>query len=108
MTEVYRNLNKRSWSVREGGRVVAHVDALAMRDVSFHVSEAARQRALRLGQRAVMAWAKGVLCEAHRWPSAERIRFDPFEGPDFMAGDIEVVSAHLVFFDADGSCWGIL
>ncbi|MCJ2040952.1 hypothetical protein MKK55_18655 [Methylobacterium sp. J-059] len=108
MTEVYRNLNRRKWSIREGGRVVGHVDVCCLRDVSFHVSVAARQRAIRIGQRAVMAWARGVLCEAHRWPSAERIRFSPFEGPSFMAGEFEIDSAKLVFFDADGTCWGIL
>ncbi len=108
MTEVYRNLNKRCWSVREGGLVVAHVDATCMRQVSFHVSEAARQRAIRLRQRAVMAWAKGTLFEAPLQGSSELITFDPFDGPDFMRGDWPVREASLVHFLADGTCWGVL
>nr|USU31531.1 hypothetical protein NG677_19755 [Methylobacterium sp. OTU13CASTA1] len=108
MTEIYRNLNKACWSVREGGIVVAHVDAACMRQVSFHVSEAARQRAIRLRQRAVLAWARGTLFEAPLQGSSERIRFNPFDGAHFEMGDFIVTEASLVHFLADGTCWGVL
>lgn len=108
MTEVYRNLNRRCWSVREGGLVVAHVDATCLYAVTFHVSEAARQRAIRLRQRAVLAWAKGKLIDAPLQESSERITFDPFTGPHFEMGDFIIKEASLVHFLADGSCWGVL
>jgi len=106
--DVYRNLNRACWSVRENRRVVDHVDSIALYDVRFHVSEAARQRVLRLGQRAVMAWASGIVIDAPLQRSSERIKFDPFEGPDFMMGEWPVHEANLIHFDRHGRCWGVL
>ncbi|ARO54051.1 hypothetical protein B2G69_07765 [Methylorubrum zatmanii] len=108
MTDVYRNRVRRVWSVRESGLVVAHVDAVCLYDVSFHVSEAARQRAIRLGQRAVLAFARGKLIDAPLQGSSELITFDPFTGPHFEMGDFIIKEASLVHFLADGSCWGVL
>ncbi|MGU3339438.1 hypothetical protein ACLBXJ_15585 [Methylobacterium mesophilicum] len=106
--DVYRNLNRACWSVRENRRVVDHVVEIALYDVKFHVSEAARQRVLRLGQRAVLAWASGIIIDAPLQQSSDRIKFDPFEGPHFMVGEWPVHEASLVHFLADGSCWGVL
>ncbi|MBK3398511.1 MULTISPECIES: hypothetical protein [Methylobacterium] len=107
--DVYRNLVRRAWSIREAGLVVGHEQAVALRDVRFVVSEAARQRTLRLRQRAVMAWATGTRCEAPRYPSAIRVRFDPYAGPNFTTEDGTVVlRASLVRFEEDGSCWCVL
>lgn len=53
--ELYRCIPRRCWSVRQDRRVVAHVSALVLSDVTFRVSEAGRQRILRLRQRAVVA-----------------------------------------------------
>jgi hypothetical protein len=78
-------------------------------DVQFHVREAGRQRVIRLGQRSVMAHARGVITEARLWPSAVRIRFCPFSGPAFVDEEgAPVATAHLVLFSADGAAWGIL
>ncbi|KOX59655.1 MULTISPECIES: hypothetical protein [unclassified Methylobacterium] len=109
MTDVYRNLVRRDWSVREGGLVVGHVPTIALSDVRFMVSEAARQRTLRLRQRAVMAWATGTRCDAPRYPSAIRVRFDPYAGPHFTTEDGTVVlRANLVHFLEDATCWAVL
>jgi hypothetical protein len=95
--------------VREGGRVVAHVDAACLRDVTLHVSVAGVARVQRQGQREVVAFARGVLCEAHRWSSVQRVIFDPFDGAVFtLANGTPVLTAHLLFLDADGSAWAVL
>jgi hypothetical protein len=107
--DVYRNLVRRAWSVREGGRVVGHEPVVTLRDVRFVVSEAARQRTLRLRQRAVMAWATGTRCDAPRYPSAIRVRFNPYAGPNFTTPDGTVVlRASLVHFMEDATCWAVL
>ena len=107
MTDVYRNRIRRVWSVRESGLVVAHVDACALYDVVFQVSEAARQRTLRTRHRAVMAWARGRLIDAPRQASEFRVSFDPYAGPAFMIGDVPLLRASLVHFAPDG-CWAVL
>ena len=108
--QVYRNLTRRRWSVRVGGWVAAHMEAIALRDVVFRSSEAARIRTLRTGIRDVHAWARGVPVRGLGRPSdAVRVRYRPhveagFRGPD---GDL-VVTADLAWFEPDGSCWAAL
>ena len=61
MTDVYRNLRRAGgcWSVREGGRVVAHVPEIALRDVRLVVQPGGRAACLRTGVRSVHAVARG-------------------------------------------------
>jgi hypothetical protein len=108
LVDVYRNLNRACWSVRENRRVVDHVESIALYDVRFHVSEAAQQRAIRVGQRAVMAWASGHVIDAPLQGSSTRITFDPFDEPIFMMEEWPIYSASLVHFDRHGRCWGVL
>lgn len=104
-----RRVRPRAWSVREGGRVSRHVLAITLRDVRFIVHEGAVARVQRLGQRAVCAYARGIPCDAPRYPSAIRVSFDPYEGPHFVTGDgVPVLRASLVRFEEDGSCWAVL
>lgn len=61
---VYFNLHKKVFSVKalEGaqkGRVIAHQNALTLRDVTFKVSEAGRQRVLREQRKNVHAGVVG-------------------------------------------------
>ncbi|MBE7197325.1 MAG: hypothetical protein INR70_05930 [Parafilimonas terrae] len=110
LVDVYlnRRLRPRAWSVREGGRVSRHVRAIALMDMGF-VVPAAVARVQRLGQRAVCAYARGVVIDAPRYPSAVRVRFDPVEGPAFTLEDGTVVlRASLVHFLEDGSCFAVL
>lgn len=63
---VYFNLHKKVWSVkalegRNKGRVIAHADKVLLRDVTFKVSEAGRQRVIREGRKNVHAGAVGTL-----------------------------------------------
>lgn len=58
--EVYRNLHRGCWSVRVGGLVALHTDAVHVEAATFKVSEAGRQRALREGARNVHATIRGI------------------------------------------------
>lgn len=58
---VYLNLHTKRWSVRMHGKVVAHADIVALRDVEFRVSEAGRQRVLRDRVKNVHAGVSGEL-----------------------------------------------
>lgn len=106
MVDVYRHLRRRCWSVREGGRVVAHVPAIALTGVAFRASEAGRLRCLRQGQREVIAWARGVPVERLPRPAeAVQVRYRLAE-PGFRLADGRVVTAaETAWFEADGSAW---
>lgn len=104
--DVYRNLTRRAWSVRVGGRVVAHVPAIALEGVTLRASEASRLRCLRLGIRDVHAWARGVPVQRLLRPAgAVRIRYR-LDQPGFRLPDGQVLgSAAAAWFEADGSAW---
>jgi hypothetical protein len=72
--EVYFNLHKRLWSVRQcsTGRVILHTDKVHIRDAKFVVHKAGRERVLREGKKNVHAFVRG-----------EATHFDDFD-PDYL------------------------
>lgn len=58
--DVYWNLHKNIWSLREKGKVVAHMGAVGLRDVTFRVQPAGRARVIREGKKNVHAFAHGT------------------------------------------------
>ncbi|AWB24315.1 MULTISPECIES: hypothetical protein [Methylobacterium] len=104
-----RRLRPRAWSVRDGGRVSRYVREITLMNVRFVVHPAAVARVQRLRQRAVCAYARGIPCEAPRYPSAIRVRFDPYDGPHFVTPDgFVVLKASLVHFLENGQCYAVL
>lgn len=104
-TDLYRNLTRGCWSLRQGGRVVAHVASAALADVTLHASEPARQRFLRTGHRTVHAWARGTLTDAGRPADAVRLSYRPARAAGFSADGMPVRKALLVRFEDDGTAW---
>ncbi len=105
-TDLYRNTTRRCWSLRRGGRVVAHVAAAALADVVLHASEPARQRFLRTGHRTVHAWARGTLTDAARPADAVRLSYRPATAAGFRTPTgVPARKASLMHFEADGSAW---
>lgn len=64
---VFRNLTRRCLSMQArtptGWRTIAHAESVVLRDATFRVSEAGRQRVLATGRKTVHAWAEGDLAE---------------------------------------------
>lgn len=105
-TDLYRNLSRLCWSLRQGGHVVAHVASAALADVVLHASEPARQRYLRTGHRTVHAWARGPLTDAARPADAVRLSYRPASASGFRAPTgVPARKASLMHFEADGSAW---
>lgn len=105
-TDLYRNLSRRCWSLRQGGRVVAHLASAALSDVTLHASEPARQRYIRTGHRTVHAWARGTLVDAGRPADAVRLHYRPAAFASFRtAAGMPVRKARLMVFERDGSAW---
>ena len=104
MPDIYWHRGRRLWSVREAGRVVAHVPAIALVDVAFRASEASRSRCLRTGCRDVHAWAAGTVAKVSRTEDAVRVRYR-IQEVGFRVEDQVVVAAARAWFEADGSAW---
>lgn len=58
---VHRNLHRKTWTLSQGGRVVAHADILALEDGRFIVSRAGWRRSREQGRRNVHAFVEGKL-----------------------------------------------
>lgn len=59
-SEVYYNLHKNCFSVKQNGVVVLHSDVVFLSDVTFHVSEKGRQRVLAEQRKNVHATVRGL------------------------------------------------
>lgn len=106
--DVYRNLRRRAFSIREGGRVVGHRQGVMLRDVTFIVSAAGVRRIRLRAQREVVAYARGDLWKSPLAATALRVRFNPYRSPDFTLPDgAPIHAAAVVAFLADGTCWAV-
>ncbi len=59
--EAYWNLRRKTWSIRYKGRVIAHKTALTLRDVTWVVQPAGRDRVRRERRKNVHAMARGTV-----------------------------------------------
>lgn len=88
---VYYNLHKKCWSVKalEGdkkGRVIAHLPAITLFNVTFKVSEAGRQRVLREKRKNVHAGVVGNWLGygvAQFLQKKQRVSYNPYKLPYF-------------------------
>ena len=61
--EVYKNLNRQLWSVRQKGYVIGHCTQIYLRDVEYIVGERGRQTVLRERRKNVHAFTRGWVCD---------------------------------------------
>lgn len=90
---VYFNLHKKCWSVKalEGprkGRVIQHAAIIALRNVTFKVSEAGRQRVLREKKKNVHAGAVGytipLVYSFHPVDGLTKVSYNPYKTGHFV------------------------
>jgi len=58
---VYWNLHKKTWSVRQSGKIVGHSDLVFLKDCRFLVGKAGQARVRREGKKNVHAGVSGYL-----------------------------------------------
>jgi hypothetical protein len=106
---VYRNLHKRAWSVRVGGKVIAHVAYVELTGCVCRVSAAGLARVRATGVRSVHAYVVGELVASgdgapRRPPGLTRFTYNPHRADTFHQGDgTPVHAADQMRFDADGA-----
>lgn len=85
---VYYNLHRHTFSIQhyidgKGWRVRDYADEVSLRDVTFHVSEAGRQRVIREGRKNVHAYVIGTLTDA--LPACEvDVTYNPYKYKGFV------------------------
>ena len=93
--EVYWNLHRRCWSIREaGGRVIAHATcSVALRDVRWVVQPAGNRRAREEGRKNVHAFARGYIADRaeakdfSRVPGC-RLTYNPYRDTTFVCASL--------------------
>lgn len=111
--EVYRNLQRRCYSVRTPhGRVFQHTDNAVLRDARFVVQAAGRARVQRERRKNVHALVRGEYVGAWAVDPASRdghpdwvaVTYDPYGAPTFVAKatGAPIVGADLVWLNPRG------
>ena len=109
---VYRNLNKKCWSIKQGGKVVAHAKFLKLKDVVPIVNEKGRLKVLATRRKNVHAFLEGFICLDLQLvnPSAYSILYNPYLYSTFCIvrdGNIEYVKhIEAAILDNYGSVFG--
>ena len=104
---VYRNLQKKMWSVRQGGRVIFHCNRIILKDVKFFVQAAGRARVLREKRKNVHAYVSGYLSnvkEVNKYPDNDNwaeVTYDPYKHETFIKIDSGNAIESADFVDMD-------
>ncbi len=91
---VYYNIRKKLWSVRYEGLVICHLNKIVLKDVTFKVSEAGRQRVLKEQRKNVHAGVQGELATEFaidQWWRTKNgyvatARYNPYKYKTFVKG----------------------
>ena len=101
--EVYRNLHKDCWSVRQKGIVRFHCHKIHLRNCEFVVQPAGRARVLREKKKNVHAFIRGYLCREERIVNTfcwDDIYYNPYTADTFVSYDgVPVLKADNVDLD---------
>ena len=125
--EVYRNLNNGRLSIRDAKTklVIGHADRVKLLDVTFHVSQAGRERVLREKRKNVHAVVRGYMVSAlfgegykgrslleyvgygdpmrvRSYHEVEPIKYNPYKASAFMYKDKPVTKTQAVTIGLGG------
>ena len=91
--QVYYNIRRGDYSVRQNGRVIDHVDSIVLRDVRFNVAPAGRDKVRATGVKNVHATVTGYISAdkslAEKWLShidydCDYVAYNPFKYDQFV------------------------
>ena len=108
--EVYRNLHKNVWSVRDKrtGRVIDHAERVIIRDARFIVQPAGRAKVLREQRKNVHAFVRGTLYSriAATHPADQKVSYNPYKAGHFTdAAGNKVSGAGFARLDEHGKVY---
>ena len=84
---VYWNISKKTWSVRQSGKVVGHSDLIFLKDCRFLVAKAGQARVRREKKKNVHAGVSGYLAMNAEYPRNELgiyVMYNPYKHDTFV------------------------
>ena len=84
---VYWNLHKKTWSVRQSGKIVGHSDLIFLKDCRFLVGKAGQARVRREKKKNVHAGVSGYLAMSAEVPDNELgcyVMYNPYKNDTFV------------------------
>jgi hypothetical protein len=90
---VYWNLHKKTWSVRQSGKIVGHSDLIFLKDCRFLVGKAGQARVRREKKKNVHAGVSGYLAMNAEYPRNELgifVMYNPVQARHVCAADWRV------------------
>jgi len=83
---VYFNLHRKCWSVQDYAtrRVIDHTDYIVLKDVTFKVYQAGRNRVLAEQTKNVHAFVVGDIVNPSSYVIAEQVRYNPYQNESFV------------------------
>jgi hypothetical protein len=96
--EVYRNLHKKCYSIRQNKLVIAYSDNFYISDVILKVSEKGRLRVLKEKRKNVHAILEGYIVEVYNVQLIKKLYYNPYKTSTFIDFDtkIPVYNAKLI------------
>ena len=88
--QVYYNIRRGDYSVRQAGRVIDHVDSIILRDVRFNVAPAGRDKVRATGVKNVHATVTGYAVQRNnvsidnRRDIIDYVAYNPFKYNQFV------------------------
>ena len=85
--QVYWNLHRGCYSVRQSGRVIDHVDSIILRDVRFNVAPAGRDKVRATGVKNVHATVTGYILGGNAQLETipeDFVSYNPFKYDQFV------------------------
>ena len=92
---VYFNLHKRTWSIRQSGKIIGHHGLIFLKDCRFLVSKAGQARVRREGKKNVHAGVSGYLAMNVGFPHHEKhisVKYNPYKNDTFVQDDGQAVT----------------
>ena len=84
--EVYFNLHKKTWSVRQSGKVIMHTNYIQVKDPQYVVSQKGNERVRREKRKNVHAFVRGYhMSELPLMPSqVQFVSYNPYKNSSFV------------------------
>ena len=109
IVEVYKNLHKNCWSVRDNktGRVIDHVRNIYIKDATLVVRPSGRKKVLRERRKNVHAFIKGTINKDTYMGSIEEIIYNPYKYSSFVieSTEIPIYNSNHVYLDTNGKVY---
>ena len=84
--EVYFNLHKKTWSVRQSGRVVGHTNYIQVKNPQYVVNQKGNERVRREKKKNVHAFVRGYVTESLPYmPNRQKfVSYNPYKNNSFV------------------------